>query len=157
MKKQTTDLAIDNDYLLADRNKSKKYLSQNVKQRRREIKADAKKLVADTFANKRFKHPIRITNKGIKEWTNQPHKLYAEKNEMLLDIKSVIFTAEYLGRMSRQPKDDYISYLFSAKVKKTESWIIVRKYDRVNDCVIHSISDNYSILRHLEKKEKDVD
>lgn len=156
-KKTNIELLAKKNNSLSDRGKPAKTLSQAVKNRRSEIKAEARKLIKDTFINEKFKHPIRITNNGIKEWTNQPHILYAEKNEMLLNIKCVIREAEYLGRMSRQPNDNYSSYLFSTKIKNHESWIIVRKYDRVEDYVIHSISDNHSILQHLEKEEKDVD
>ena len=153
----STELLAKKSNLSADRKKPAKTLPQALKNRRSEIKASTKKLINDTFINKKFKYPIKITNKGIKEWTNQPQILYAEKNEMLLNIKSVIRRAEYLGRMSRRPNEDYSSYLFSTKIKGIESWIIVRKYDRVEDYVIHSISDNHSILQHLEKEEKDVD
>ena len=156
-KKATIELLTKKSNSSDDRRKPAKTLSQAVKNRRSEIKTAARKLINDTFVNEKFKFPIRITNNGIKEWTNQPHILYAEKNEMLLNIKSVIRKAEYLGRMSRQPNDDYSSYLFSTKIRGIESWIIVRKYDRVEDYVIHSISDNHSIIEHLEKEEKDVD
>jgi len=144
-------------YIVPCRSKPINPLPHAVKIRRSAIKTEAKKLINNVFVNKRFPHPIKITNKGIKEWTNQPHVLYAEKNEMLLNISSVICNADYLGRMTRKPNDEYSSYLFSTKINNIESWIIVRKYDRASDYVIHSISDNKSILQHLDKKEKDVD
>jgi Ni,Fe-hydrogenase III component G len=154
----------NNTELLTSRNsphhndrKSSKPLSQSIKNRRSEIKIEAKKLTQDTFFNKQFKHYIRITNKGIKEWINQPHVNYAEKNETLLNIKSIIHNAAFLGKMSRKPDDDYSSYLFLTKIKNIKSWIIVRKYDRLDNYVIHSISDSYGIIRHLLKEEKDAD
>jgi hypothetical protein len=110
-KKPTNKLLVKKSDSLTDRKKPAKTLSQAVKNRRSEIKAAARKLIDETFINEKFKHSIRITNNGIKEWTK----------------------------------------------KNLESWIIVRKYDRVEDYVIHSISDNRSILQHLEKEEKDVD
>lgn len=58
----------------------------------------AKPLQGTVVSNPDFPHEIRISGNTIKEWTNQPHKHFKEKNRMLLDIKKVMKNAKYLGR-----------------------------------------------------------
>jgi hypothetical protein len=41
-------------------------------------------LQSKTIIPKDFENPIKFTTKGIKEYLNQPHKFYHEKNEQLI-------------------------------------------------------------------------
>lgn len=76
----------------------RKQLPDSIKIRRKEIKVEAlKKLRPMSFYNKYFFKEISITGSGIDEWLNQPHKHYAEKNEMLLNIKNVMKESNYMG------------------------------------------------------------
>ena len=53
-----------------------------VRQRRKEIRDEAKRILLErVLYHPYFPHDIYINVSGIKEWLNQPHKHYAEKNE----------------------------------------------------------------------------
>ena len=58
-----------------------------VKQRRKEIKEEAKALTQKTFYNSEFDKEIKLYNSGIKEWINQPHKHYVKKTNCFLILK----------------------------------------------------------------------
>lgn len=59
-------------------------LPEDVKIRRKMIREQAKHLTAQTFYNTEFPKPIKISNKGIKEWLNQPNKYIIEKMNLSL-------------------------------------------------------------------------
>ena len=100
-----------------------------VRQRRKEIRDEAKLvLLGKVLYHPYFPHDIYINVSGIKEWLNQPHKHYAEKNEALLQLPK--------GR-------DYIiaSHLFRTQIADDTSWIIVNE-TIWDECWVHSVSDN---------------
>ncbi len=122
-----------------------------LRQRRKEIKQEAKTLAGRTFFNRTFDKPISITNTDIKEWLNQPHKHIEAKNEMLLEIGEVVQNAEYLGAGPDKHIPDVVAHFFEIEIKAEKSWIVVREHPD-GGCHIHSISDNASILKHIQKK-----
>ena len=71
----------------------------NISARRKEIKKIALSLLRnrEPIVHKQANLMISITGGGIDEFLNQPHKHYVEKNEMLLDIRSVLEHSVYLG------------------------------------------------------------
>lgn len=118
--------------------------------RTKELKKEAKKLVGQSFLNDGFEKTITISVKGIKEWLNQPHEHYMEKNELLLDIASLIRGATYKGAGKDKHDPNIILHLFEVKIKGDKSWIIVREHPS-GIASIHSISDSPGILNALNK------
>lgn len=86
---------------------------------------------------------ILISNGSKKEWINQPHKHYAEKNELILDINSVIEHSKYVGKSDVHSGNPMIvcSHLFEIDILGDKSHIIVHEYQD-GELRLHSISDN---------------
>ena len=121
---------------------TKKRLSPELRTRRRQIRDEAKGLLRQSFWNKGINEPIRITNTGVKEWLNQPHKYYERKNELLLNIGGVIENAEYKGVSYYKGKKTHI---FETKICEEASWIIATEV-KGRGVAIYSISDNEKVL-----------
>ncbi len=122
-----------------------------LRQRRKEIKQEAKRLVNQDFFNEGFGKTLTITNTNIDEWINQPHKFIEAKNEMLLEIGDVIRNATYIGAGPDKHAADITAHFFEIELKGEKSWIIAREFSN-GKCHIHSISDNESILERLYEK-----
>lgn len=88
-----------------------------------------------------------ITGKGIDEFLNQPHKHYYEKNELLLDIRSVIEKSEYKGISRFKGRK---SHIFETELCGDKTWIIANEVDG-RGVALHSISDNEKVLVDIEK------
>ena len=115
-----------------------------VRQRRKEIRDEAKRiLLGKVLYHPYFTHDIYINVSGIKEWLNQPHKHYAEKNEALLNLLDLLKESEYLGSEPDPKGRNYIvaSHLFKTQIADDTSWIIVNE-TIWSECWVHSISDN---------------
>lgn len=116
------------------------------------IRKQAKPLQGKTIGNPDFSKPITISGKGIKEWSNQPHMHYFEKNSMLLDIENVLNESKYLGSLDYHKNEDVMaSHIFETEVKGDKSWIIAREY-KWGEVVLHSISDSPKMKELLKKK-----
>lgn len=118
------------------------------RQRRKEIKEMAKTLlVGQVLSHPYFPHDIYINVSGIKEWLNQPHRHYAEKNEALLNLPKLLLESEYLGAKTDPKGRDYIKngHIFKTKIAGECSWVIVCE-TIWGECWIHSISDNYPYI-----------
>ena len=50
----------------------------------KQTRAAAKPLQGTIIRNTHFHHDVNITGTSIREWTNQPHKHFKAKNQMLL-------------------------------------------------------------------------
>jgi hypothetical protein len=98
-----------------------------------------------------FPHDIYINVSGIKEWLNQPHKHYAEKNEALLQLPELFLSSEYLGSEQDPKGRDYIvaSHIFKTQIADDTSWIIVNE-NIWNECWVHSISDNIPDIKEKQ-------
>ena len=81
--------------------------------------------------------------KGIKEWLNQPHKHYSEKNEMLLNIGD----STYKGYNTYK---GFVSHIFETILCGEKTWIIVTEQSG-RGLAIHSISDNADVLNGIKK------
>ena len=115
-----------------------------VRQRRKEIRDEAKRILPERpLYHPYFPHDIYINVSGIKEWLNQPHKHYAEKNEALLQLPELLLSSEYLGSEPDPKGRDYIiaSHLFKTQIADDTSWIIVNE-TIWDECWVHSVSDN---------------
>lgn len=119
-------------------------MTAEIRQRRKKIREEAKALlVGQVLSHPYFPHDIYINVSGIKEWLNQPHKHYAEKNEALLRLPELLNESEYLDSVADPKGRDYIvaSHLFKTKIAEADSWIIVNE-TIWNEFLIHSVSDN---------------
>ena len=119
-------------------------IQPTVRQRRKEIRDEAKHiLLGKVLYHPYFPHDIYINVSGIKEWLNQPHKHYADKNEALLHLPELLLESEYLGSEPDPKGREYViaSHLFKTQIAEDTSWIIVNE-TIWNECWVHSISDN---------------
>ena len=123
-------------------------LPEEIRIRRKEISTEAK----ETLRSKAFRHPkldkdISVYGGGIDEWLNQPHKHYAEKNEMLLNIESVIEQSEYLGTTRHRGRNCHV---FETELCGEKTWIIVTDVPG-RGLSVYSISDGEEILKNIKK------
>lgn len=121
------------------------------KERFKEIKKEASVLKQSVVHNKGLSNDIMITGRGIKEWLNQPHEHYQQKNEMLLDISSVIEKAQYVGYGKDKHGSNAIVHLLETKIEGDRSWIIVKE-QADGSTTLYSISDSENILNILKEK-----
>ncbi len=68
-----------------------------IAQRRREIREYMAEHLDEPLVNPEFHRTATMSGGSVKEFLNQPHKYYREKNELLMDIKRVFKSARYLG------------------------------------------------------------
>lgn len=125
---------------------------EEVKTRRKEIQKEAESLKGETVTNKDFGKEVVVSKKSIKEWLNQPFERYAAKNELLLDISSVMSRAVYKGWTPYHKENPmYVkSHIFETAVEDIKAWIIVRE-DVDGNMVLHSISDSDKVLSGIKK------
>ena len=114
---------------------------------------EVKKLQGTTISNPDFNHEVLVTGGSIREWTNQPHKEYAEKNSILKHIAKVFREANYIGVVDnfKQKPGVIQSHLFETNVLGELSWIIVREYE-IGEFILHSISDSDKIKTGIRKE-----
>ena len=117
------------------------------------IQKESERLLDEPLSNEAFGKPISLSRKGIKEWINQPHMHYMEKNEMLLSIGEVMKSARYVGSGPDRHNASITMHLFEVRIKGDKSWIVVRE---MNDGTarLHSISDNGRILDFIKKRDE---
>lgn len=122
------------------------------KLRAKELRKEASVLKGEVLENKSFGQEIQVTIKGIKELLNQPHRHYAFKNELILDIKHVIRQAVYKGYTPYHKENPmYVrSHIFEITLQGDKTWIIVRE-DVDGNMVFHSISDSDKVLDGIKK------
>lgn len=91
---------------------------------------------------------IKITATGIKEYLNQPHEQYFEKNELVRNLPDLIQQSEYKGAVLYHKDNDYFTYshLFAVKISNRTSHLIARE-DRNGVIIFHSISDDPDITK----------
>jgi hypothetical protein len=122
------------------------------KQRRKEIKEAARALlIGQVLSHPYFPHDIYINMSGIKEWLNQPHKHYTEKNEALLRLPELLCESEYLGAKADPKGRDYIrnGHIFKITIAEDVSWIIVSE-TIWGECLVHSVSDDYPYINEKQ-------
>lgn len=123
--------------------KNDRKLTDEIRQRRKAIREEAKvRLVGRVLSHPYFPHDILINMSGIKEWLNQPHRHYAEKNEALLQLPELLMTSEYIDAVPDPKGRDYIvaSHLFRIKISGSDSLIIVNE-NIWSEYLVHSVSD----------------
>ena len=124
-------------------------LSPEERLRRKEIKAIAKGTLRNVkMYHDKFDNAITISGGKINEWLNQPFEEYSEKNEALLKLPKLLENSKYLGWGEDEHDVRIKMHLFETKIGKTKSWIVVRS-DTDGESIVHSISDQPSILKFI--------
>ena len=132
--------------------KSRSEFNDKDRERVKKIREIARReLTKEVFTAPLFNGEMRISNKGIKEWLNQPHKYYKEKNEILLKLKEVLSKSIYKGPGIDIHNASITVHLFEIYIKGEPSWIISREI-KGEGILIHSISDSAKILKALNQQ-----
>ena len=122
------------------------------RERSKEIREQARQVLpGQTFTAPNFEGQMRISNGGIKEWINQPHVHYMEKNEMLLRLQDVLDGSTYRGSGVDRHNTSIPIHLFEVKIKGDPSWIVAREI-RGEGILVYSISDSAEILKALNRQ-----
>ena len=90
---------------------------------------------------------IKFTMTGIKEYLNQPHEFYNEKNELITDIQRIIECSEYMGFVTFKNR---ISHIFEIKINEKNSWLIANDHQG-RGITLYSISDSAKVLTDITK------
>lgn len=121
---------------------------EEMKERRKVIKSYSDQIKSAVLVNAGSPLRPQITMKGIKEWLNQPHTHYAEKNELLLDIGRVFAESTFVKTGIDYKDTDVKVHLFEITILGDRSWIIVREFpDGLS--YIYSVSDQPSIIENV--------
>ena len=124
------------------------FTSEELTRRIKEIRTHSEEICKTSLRNEAVPFSPSITKSRIKEWLNQPHQHYAEKNELILDIEAVFKDAVYKGYGPDKHDRDAKMHLFEITILGDKSWIIVREtFNGVT--TLHSISDSPSILNYI--------
>lgn len=126
------------------------FMQNQITARMKELRRDAKPLTEKEYENPAVHIKMSISNKGIKEWLNQPHKHQYIKNELLLDMEELIKGAVYVGKGVDKHDISIKAHLFEIDIMGDKSWIIVREFTDGKSS-IHSISDSANILKIIKK------
>jgi hypothetical protein len=95
-----------------------------------------------------FGRPIEFTGGGIKEFLNQPHKHFYDKNELIKEMPDVLVKAEYKGVTQYKNR---ISHIFEIEIKGDKSWLIANEEEKKDRINFYSISDSEKILQVTKK------
>ncbi|MDR0733521.1 MAG: hypothetical protein LBF08_05635 [Dysgonamonadaceae bacterium] len=123
------------------------------KERIKELKSWAKKhLSGKTVYYKDLGKYIYFTNTGIKEYLNQPHKHYYEKNELIKNIETIISKSIYQGSKPYKHinKGIVYSHILETEIAGDKSWLIVRE-NNVGVIQFYGISDSKNVLTDIKK------
>ena len=122
-----------------------------IARRRREIREAAAAEVDQPLENPGFERPATLSKKSVKEFLNQPHKHYREKNELLMDIKRIFNSARYLGiNPAYDKKGLKHTHIFEIELCGEKSWLLLREYED-GRCYLYSCSDSPKIATGLIK------
>ena len=125
-----------------------------IAQRRREIREYMAEHLDEPLVNPEFHRTATMSGGSVKEFLNQPHKYYREKNELLMDIKRVFKSARYLGFNPAYIKKGLKhSHVFEIELCGEKSWLLVREYED-GRCFVYSCGDSPKVATELIK-EKD--
>ena len=95
--------------------------------------------------------PIQLSTTRVKEWLNQPHAHYSEKNEVLLNIRKLMEEAVYLGNIEDKHSSDVIVHIFEVQIANDKSWLIVREF-KDGECKLHSVSDSPTLANLVKRR-----
>ncbi|MFR9546128.1 MAG: hypothetical protein SNJ29_11195 [Rikenellaceae bacterium] len=130
------------------------FMQNQITARMKKLRQIAKPLTEEEFEHPAFSNTLKISNKGIKEWLNQPHKQQFVKNELILEMRDLISSSKYVGFGVDKHDKDIIAHVLEIEIMGDKSWVIARemKNSKIN---IHSVSDSENILKLITKKPKE--
>ena len=140
---------VDNEKMIYPENN----MTEEIRKRRKEIaELVGSSLLGKTFKNPNFDNALHLNKKGIKEWLNQPHSQYADKNEMLLDIEDVLKSSTYRGWTHYHKENPMIAktHVFETSINGEKSYILARE-DINGNISIYSISESDKVLNGIQK------
>jgi SPP1 gp7 family putative phage head morphogenesis protein len=139
VKQVVNDMATEHEF---------EYIRRRVKEIR-EYMADH---LSDPLVNEGLSATAYMSNRSVKEFTNQPHKHIRAKNELLMNIRKVYKAARYLGINPTYIKPGIVaSHILEIELCGEKSWLVVREYDD-GSLNLYSCSDNPRIAIGLIKK-----
>lgn len=114
--------------------------TQEYKDYRKKLQTLAKKKFGGTEVENHLR--IAISNKGLKEFINQPHKEAQAKNEVVRYLPQFIRECKYTGFTSDYKKRTAVTKIrvFEAKIKDVDSFVLAREYAD-GKCQLYSITD----------------
>lgn len=123
-----------------------------LRQRAKEIRQQVTFLKETKLENSGFAHKVTVSGASIKEWLNQPHEHFKEKNEVLLSIQDVFKSAKYLGHTkdAKQRNDVEWSHVFEISIGNEKSWILVHEM-KWGEYLLHSVSDSPNVTKRIIK------
>lgn len=132
---------------------SEEQKKEQIAKRRQEIRTFMASRLNDQLVNPDFDKTATMSGGTVKEFLNQPHAHYMEKNELLMTIKQVFNSAKYLGiNPTYQKKGLKYSHVFEIELAGDKSWLLVREYED-GRCYLYSCSDNPKIATGLQKNK----
>jgi SPP1 gp7 family putative phage head morphogenesis protein len=111
----------------------------------KELRVWAKEnLKGETVSHPECNEKIHFTMTGIKEYLNQPHDHYYEKNEMIKEIIPVLKNSKYMGVTHHKGNT---SHIFEIEIQGDKSWLIANVMDgKDKDVVFYSITQSDKVL-----------
>lgn len=123
------------------------------KKKAKEVREEVAFLTEQNFTHPKFEHEVGFSKKSIKEWTNQPHEHYHEKNAMLYGFKDIFYNSTYMGptKDAKHRPNVVASHIFETHIRGDKTWIIVHEFDW-GQFTVYSISDNPKVLQGIKNK-----
>ena len=119
--------------------------------RRKEIDELSRASFQGKEVNTECVQSILISRASIKEYLNQPHKHFVEKNETLLQIDKLLQNAEYLGehapyKQSAINRGVISEHIFGITIADETSYLIVWEFEDGRK-ILHGVSDSDNVLK----------
>lgn len=95
--------------------------------------------ISHSFEN--IQYPVSFSVTGIKEYLNQPHKHYAQKNRSLKNIESLIKSAKYHNSIKDIKGKPFVYHYLETKISGEPSFIVIREDTLKKTAVLYSNVD----------------
>ena len=124
--------------------------SQSTIERRNEIQEQARNDVQGILVSNEAMENILVSRNSIREFLDQPHSHYAEKNELILRIGEVMKEAVYVTshkpyKQTRKTSRVVQEHFFEINILGDKSWIIVKEY-KDGTRILYGISESEKVL-----------
>lgn len=129
-------------------------MKERNKARAKVLKEQASFLVDKVLRNDAFPHDVVVTMTDIKEWLNQPHKHYAEKNELVVRLDKVFAESDYLYPIESFKKRNSVKdeYIFEISIAGDPSWIIVHEMDW-GEFRLHGVTESDKVKKPKKQEQ----
>ncbi|GHT25566.1 hypothetical protein AGMMS4957_20590 [Bacteroidia bacterium] len=106
-------------------------------------------LIATTIYHKGLGQEIHFTVSGIKEYLNQPHKHYYEKNRLIKNIVRIIEEALYYGEApDKHGNTNTYFYYLKTQIENEDSYIVIKHTKHNNQYALYSVVDGLRITNN---------